>query len=319
MLTDLSLSNFRGTTRLRVDGLRQFTILTGANNCGKTTLLEAAALFTAIDDGVDLAELYETLVTHRGVPGFAADNVATGPDGTGTVGSGGRGYELRPGYVVDESTQASKAYIQFRGSPQQRTFYRSKQICFVAAESSRDHGGIEAAMTFAEKSGHRRAVMELLRRVDPSITDLRILIGERNEPVLHAITDRNGIDTAWPVALAGSGFKRLLTLLCQVSGAKGLVCVDDPEAHMHPKLFKQLATVLWQLVDNGAQVMLATHSLDLIAAIVEPINGTPKSAQLGIIGLARERSGVVTCQVRQKGGAAQLPQSREALRDLLEF
>jgi len=131
--------------------------------------------------------------------------------------------------------------------------------------------------------------------------------------------EQDGADDVWPVALAGSGFKRLLSLLCQVSGATGLVCVDDPDAHMHPRLFHHVATVLWKLVDDGAQVMIATHSVDLVAAIADPINGPPRSEKLGVYGLTRDSAGTVSCTVRQKGAAAQLPRSRDDLRALLGF
>lgn len=41
MLTSLRFQNFRGFRDLRVDGIKPVTLITGANNTGKTGLLEA--------------------------------------------------------------------------------------------------------------------------------------------------------------------------------------------------------------------------------------------------------------------------------------
>ncbi|MGL5253657.1 MAG: AAA family ATPase [Brevinema sp.] len=47
MLTRISINNFRQFNTLNIENLKQINILVGQNNCGKTSVLEAIALFTS--------------------------------------------------------------------------------------------------------------------------------------------------------------------------------------------------------------------------------------------------------------------------------
>ena len=43
-----------------------------------------------------------------------------------------------------------------------------------------------------------------------------------------------------------------------------IFCIDEPEAHMNPKLQAELLSVLYQIVPGNCQLMLATHSIGMM-------------------------------------------------------
>lgn len=73
-ITEVSIDNFRTLRHLHAGNLRQINLITGRNNSGKTTLLEA--LFLALGPGNP--ELWAHINLLRGLP-FVGKNGATIP------------------------------------------------------------------------------------------------------------------------------------------------------------------------------------------------------------------------------------------------
>ena len=73
-------------------------------------------------------------------------------------------------------------------------------------------------------------------------------------------------DYALDVVSAGSGLNQILQLAAIISWRKpGIVLLDEPDAHLHSSVQAQLLDFLTELVDSfHLQVILATHSRDLI-------------------------------------------------------
>lgn len=49
-----------------------------------------------------------------------------------------------------------------------------------------------------------------------------------------------------------------------LAGPKSLILLDGPEINQHPRSLGERAKTIWECVRLGSQVVLATHSLDLI-------------------------------------------------------
>ena len=99
----------------------------------------------------------------------------------------------------------------------------------------------------------------------------------------------------------GSGVEKTLSILLWLGAIKPkLVLWDDFEASMHPSLTKE---VLRWLSRTGAQIVLATHSIDVLTRVLEV---WPKNAQ--ILLLKRTQDDVLLHK----------PLSLEELEDLLE-
>lgn len=78
-----------------------------------------------------------------------------------------------------------------------------------------------------------------------------------------------------PVYVAGDGFKRLLEIAANVCSVKdGVVLIEEPECFQHPRYLKELVAILRDSVASGNQVILSTHSIELIDQLLQPTAGS---------------------------------------------
>lgn len=71
MITSLSIENFRRFKRINIDGLKRLTLISGKNNIGKSTILEA--LFLMLDHSSQNSFL--KIASYRGLTSLDADNL----------------------------------------------------------------------------------------------------------------------------------------------------------------------------------------------------------------------------------------------------
>jgi predicted ATPase len=114
------------------------------------------------------------------------------------------------------------------------------------------------------EQGLRNEIFAIFKELIPDIEDIEIL-AEGDTPVVY-LTFR---DRAVPAALAGDGIRLLLRLSFELATHPGgLVLMEEPEAHMHPGAIRQCARVILAAVRRNIQVILTTHSLELIDALL---------------------------------------------------
>jgi hypothetical protein len=272
-LDSLEVENFRGFSSASLPDLASLNVLVGPNNCGKSTLLEAG-LLAVQSTGSDLSWLYGALhfVTCR-----------RGINGERTLsGLFWKRMEANPTFKVQgRAFVRNGASTQFKyGDPssgnmnldlqapanQPSLFLRSPQAVFIDVDLGRTQGVLEQAYTDAEDAGYRRELVELLRPLLPEIVDLRLQAPTQGQIVLSV---EESSRPPWPALSAGDGFKRLLILAARLSSAAGRVAfIEEPEVFMHPSALRQVSAMLWRAVGMGTQIFLATHSLELIEALL---------------------------------------------------
>jgi hypothetical protein len=122
--------------------------------------------------------------------------------------------------------------------------------------------------------GRARQVRELISVVLPGSNDLQILT-ESGSPVLHIVWDTHSV----PVTLAGDGIVTLVRLVLELSAVPaGLVLLEEPEVHQHPRAIRQSSRAIWAAVDAGLQVLLTTHSLELLDSLIVEATDLPRLA-----------------------------------------
>jgi|GEM_PF-3459870 len=121
--------------------------------------------------------------------------------------------------------------------------------------------------TFSEvtRAGRRDAVHELLGELIPDFERLEII----------ALTEKDfGLAVTWngssvPLGLSGDGIQAFTQLALEIAIApKGLMLIEEPEVYQHPKAIRQSARVLLANVRRGVQIVVTTHSLELIDALL---------------------------------------------------
>jgi AAA15 family ATPase/GTPase len=96
------------------------------------------------------------------------------------------------------------------------------------------------------------------------VIDLEILT-EHDTPILHLVFEDHSV----PVAFAGDGLYALVQLSLELaSRPQGVVLLEEPEVHEHPAAIRQAVRAILAAVRRDIQVILTTHSLELIDALL---------------------------------------------------
>lgn len=105
-------------------------------------------------------------------------------------------------------------------------------------------------------------------------SEVPILVGER--PQKEGLEDRvslsymRKLERLLRIEKQGDGMRSFLgILLFTMSGAETLVLIDEPEAFLHPPQARHLGSLLVSPATQGRQLILATHSSDLLKGFLD--------------------------------------------------
>jgi hypothetical protein len=121
----------------------------------------------------------------------------------------------------------------------------------------------------AVRAGARREIEAFLPNVAAGARSLEIL-SDDGVPSLYI--DYEGRPPI-PAALAGDGVQSFLQLAIELAQVpNGLALVEEPEVYQHPRALRQTALALVAAMRRGVQIVMTTHSLELIDAIIANVN-----------------------------------------------
>lgn len=294
LITRIEVENLRGIESGELHGLGRISIFVGSNGSGKSTVLEAALIAgTSVP-----ASAVGFVVRHR----FATANGARwlvregSPKTTARV-SVAWTDDLRMGRTLrwDEVLHVKETVEELarKGAPPPYStsrIYRDYPLpkdkdrpCITAMASDNswlplgyEDPPVEApdlrfveprigeplhdAFSRAVKAGRREECVASAQGALPTIQDLEILT-EEGSPRLFARTAEGAV----PATLAGDGVQALLRSVFELAAAPGgTILLEEPEVHQYPKTLKQTAKAIVITARRGVQVILTTHSLELV-------------------------------------------------------
>ncbi|MCK6507217.1 AAA family ATPase [Myxococcota bacterium] len=290
MITSIEVQAFRGVREGRLDGLSPLTILTGPNGGGKSTVLDALL----VAGGADIASGAALAVQRHPGTWLGADTCYAARDGSRLTVQ----CEDEARFQVFLERRAAEAIPGLAGAPgpfrvivasaakDGQGTYRIGEVAFAA--DNRSHlakpparGPLDQPVTLVDpslfqdlgqawaevvKAGRRKAVTDLLSQVVPWAGNLESLQESGGRSQLYATGDTGAV----PVNLLGDGVAALLHLAIRVAPVdQGLVLVEEPEVFQHPRSLRLTAHLLLAAVERGAQVVLTTHSVELIELLVQ--------------------------------------------------
>jgi hypothetical protein len=303
VIESVEINNLRGIRRGALAQLSPLTVLVGPNSSGKSTVLDALLIGASNSPGDAIGRAVgrrstrdadaRWLLWRQGQEEATTLRVRSPPDGRrrGTSLSWraevpndlmARLRELgrEPPFGCIEATikgstddlaavtafAADNSYVS-RQSPEvlPSGLRIEPEVSFVDMRGVGLGTPLAQLYTEAVTQGRRDDVRELLGAIVRGLRNIEILVSHRMEPVLHLVF----ADKSVPVALAGDGVRTMLRLSLELaSRGRGLVLVEEPEVHQHPKALQQSAKALLAGVRRGLQIVLATHSLELIDALL---------------------------------------------------
>lgn len=300
---ELRIENFKRFERLDV-GLGPFDCLVGPNNSGKTTLLQGLALLDfclhhclSSKDGrwrlknrsISPEEFYvlpvsspvdlwtdrrtQTREGHIRI-GISAVFDANGADKEVTA-----RIDLnynRFSVSVDTEDQGEEWLERLAGV---RISYLPVFSMFLPQEERRTSAVIEDELARGRVSAvirnllldlkHQQREEELvgvLQRAFPALAEMAIQFDQANDRYISVTYKEEGRPKELDVFSAGSGFQQFLYLFGFILLRQpSLILLDEPDAHLHGTLQRALLDELRRFVDQGRQVLFATHSRELIS------------------------------------------------------
>lgn len=311
MFQNISIKNFRGIHSLNLEQLGQVNLFVGENNCGKTTVLESIFLLAGMSNPT-LPGLTNTLrsknriafdslkylfygMDYQNHPSFLAD-MADGNRRELDISLGKEVITLKN--VSSSSTDQSSLHggtyqprslnlsfnikkdgvktvegdcgiilqddmtLSLQKSP---SYHETINGLFLPANDMAD--SLISQLSELIKRKQKDSLLEHARLFDPQITNMELLPD-------GVYIGYDGIAEMLPLDLCGEGFKKFLGVIgAVVSKINQLVLIDELENGIHFSAYSKLWKGLIGLaVKHGVQLMISTHSKELVAELTKYLN-----------------------------------------------
>ena len=275
MFASLSLKNFRGFADLSLSGLKRVNLIVGKNNSGKTSLLEGIAILA------DNKLISELPVLFRSAQGSWPQRVyrwlvRDGADDVSTVleSAGQRLILSRGSKATGDSSGGGPIIYGANGINMARLGSNKELRCRII--STRSRSSEELVKTFAravrQRDGEAR-LESLLRAVDPRIRKARVDVAEDGNVIVVDI----GLSEMIPLAQAGEGLNRLVSIFADLVGEQPQVCfIDEVENGVHHTVLPEVWTGIAEVAEKlDIQVFATTHSFECVQAAHEAFSKRP--------------------------------------------
>lgn len=301
-LARLEVENLRSVHRLLLDDLRQFNLLIGPHNTGKTTLLEAILLVQEMH----VSPAVQTIHERRGLANAMrhADRLTDlygrdGRDPMRVTSSGPRQRWEALSSPTDSYALVTLTCTHSDGKTEASQYYasvtRRERMGRTAALFVDAHGAQEAelARLLAQLTVQRKrgALLQALRELEPTLASLEaVLLPNAQSAEVWADV---GEPELVPLRQLGRSFVRGLTLLVQLASQQDcIVLLDDVEEGFDARTRKGLWQAIGALaVAQRLQVFATTCSEASVLAAEAALAEQPHA--LRVLRLARSEAGPV--------------------------
>ena len=291
MISSIEITRFRGIREGKLEDLTPLVVLTGPNGSGKSSVLDALLVAGGrpMKDGI-----VQAVRRHEGLqygarwlywrPGYhhsCVIEIRISPPGKRTCTLSTEGLDDWDPFAVrchiqqtlQGSGQARDIHLEFnRGNTIGRFEGREPHTPLEAfggvrlLESHREDPAVplHKLVTKTTETGAIKEVLAIVAQIVSGARDIRILT-EADEPLVHIVYDEHSV----PAALAGEGVYSLLRLSLELAyQPNGTVLLEEPEVHQHPGAIRQTMRAVLAAVRRDIQVVLTTHSLELIDVLL---------------------------------------------------
>jgi AAA domain, putative AbiEii toxin, Type IV TA system len=148
-----------------------------------------------------------------------------------------------------------------------------------------DHGTIRSLSDLLE-GGTKQTILGVLRKLDPSVADIIVAVRGGRGPEVRILRNSGG---GVPLSSEGDGVRRILALATEAfalvfpyTERPGVLLIDEIETALHISAMGKalellrLVTAAHKAMNRSVQILATTHSLEVMDAIAEAWNVSPK-------------------------------------------
>ncbi len=296
MLKNLQISGFRTFRSLKVEPLSRVNLFVGANNAGKTSVLEAIETLMSGIDGLvrGLLRREEVSFESQATPAETTIEIAhvfhehhLPEPGVGLSIEGESDFLGTHSFTFIRDTRGTNTFNErdgFRvddGSPEEDWVDllptgdigvpRLMQARLKVNGFFLDSGGLKSSELRAQWDGivltsEEEKVLDAMRIIESRAE--RIAFSSDRQSASNIFVKLQGEGGRIPLGSMGEGMRRLLTLAMGLASAKHSLLIDDIDTGLHHSVMIRM----WRLIAETAkrlniQVFATTHSLDCVRAL----------------------------------------------------
>ncbi len=302
LLNNLQIKSYRGVEGLSLSSLPTISLIVGANNSGKSSILEAVGLLLRPQDpsqwvqvarqqdtDVELVDCLWSIFRSKGVLQLDDGPQQSMPmDIEGDLAGERRTMNVRALATEDwdaEESGAAALRVSVKVNDQKRhdlIFRRNGPAqwgegvanfrCFtVTPIIHRSSRAVVEHLSRVVDEGEKKLALEMLQLFDPQVQSLDVSAGRRRQTVVVKHAERGVVD----LASFGDGMRRATVLALALSRAKdGVLLIDELEAAIHHTVLGHVVQKLLAAASTTrVQILATTHSLDAVDAIIAAMNG----------------------------------------------
>lgn len=316
MITGVKIERLRGIREGELTGLAPLTILVGRNGSGKSALLDALligcagnagdALGRAVRRRISVSHGARWITWKRGEAG--ATKTTMFPEhgepvvteisemNAGGLKAGEAAFRVQSWSKADEVpggglknalewlvTFRSDNEYDRRGSGQRKLDF----VRLIDPAPGANQSPLWKVYDRVLNAGHKREAIALLAEVVEDFDDLTMSAEDDATPALRLLYRSNATPDASrgvPIGLAGDGVYVLTRVALELATCRsGLALVEEPEVHQYPRTLWRIAQAIIAAVKRDVQVVVTTHSLELIRMLLEQAHAADSLARTGVV------------------------------------
>ena len=283
-IKSIHLRNFKRFTNLRIQNIpptAKLVVLLGPNGCGKSSLFDAFHYesLVYIGDIPNNPDYYEK------VPGLAQHREITFHDAVASE----KSFCIRTAYRNEPSITINQADLQQIAQQMQPSTYERRFNAMIGNDAAalrnfqRLSSNIyqEFMKQITEKESRSKNVGQLQDEILGMFTGIQDAMGRLfSDVVLNDLDIFSKIESKGPTFDKGTsrnlpyenlsgGEKAAFDLLFDIFVKRveyddTVFCIDEPEAHMNPRLQGKLLEELFHFVNDKSQLWIATHAIGMM-------------------------------------------------------
>lgn len=285
---EITIERFRGLRNLKISSLKRVNLFVGANNSGKTTLLEAVYLLTQLNDAYKIVETEKLRGRIEGETRvkWLLQNVPEGYNIRGSFNHRPCWVEMKreieknadfdkSGYLTTLETIASSGSSGKRYSsiiriyddrPQQVIYKEAFVLCRSAITSPyrRDAKLLTSIHGQITERGQMDELMEFIRQhFDDNIQSIDLIsVDDLNRFVVKT---RDG-KTPMELTKYGEGLQRIFEIsLYIINSVGGCLLIDEIDSAIHKSLLEEFIDFVTKLAEEyNVQLFITTHSKECV-------------------------------------------------------
>lgn len=296
MITSVKIERLRGVKEGEVNNLTPLTVLVGGNGSGKSTVLEAIligaspkphlAVGYASARRVGVQDGFRWLFWKHRVAGVARIVLLSEEDKREVV------ISCEDGKVSYPDPATSRSAVSHVIPPNPLNAFPLQNIGSPVLGIERVHLLEPYASSYLpldqmwsdlKREGEHQFAIDVIKAIVPDLDTLDVLTDNGQNALYNTFKTRG--KGSVPVALSGDGVHALVRLSLELSLARGgVILFEEPEVHLHFRAMRLAAKVMWAAIERNIQVILTTHSLEFIDALLE---ARPDNADVNALSIVR--------------------------------